>query len=87
MHQRVIERLKVRTVLCMGKVCGEWGRMRLGTDREIGEFVEQNDRGWRSVAHATPDGIAVVTATHPAIASWVHPATDPTPLVMKTLQR
>lgn len=86
-HQKVIERLEVRTVLCMGRDCGEWVRKRLGADRKIGEFVEQNDRGWRSTAYATSHGLAVVTATHPAIASWVHPATDPTPLVIRTLQR
>jgi hypothetical protein len=85
-HKVVIERLRVRTILCMGKDCGEWVRNRLKAHRLVGEFVEQNNRRWRSTAHAAPGGLTVVTATHPAIASWVHQATDPTPLVMEALR-
>lgn len=86
-HAAVIARLNVRTILCMGKDAGNWVRRRLGAHELLGEFVEKNDRRWKSTAHVGPAGLAVVTATHPAIASWRHESTDPTPLVRAALAR
>lgn len=86
-HQAVIETLGVRTVLCLGGTAGSWVRERLGAHTCAGKFVENNNRRWTSEAHLNGAGIAVVTLTHPSIAAWQVPATDPTPLVLKMLQR
>lgn len=86
-HSEVIKRLGVRVILCMGKDAGSWVCRRLGAIELVGQFVEKNERRWTSTAHACNDGLLVVTATHPAIVSWRHEATDPTPLVQSMLAR
>ena len=86
-HQSVIEHLGVRVVLCFGKRCGECVRKRLKATNRVDEFVENNNRKWKSTAFMNPDGIAVVVATHPSIADWTKAATDPTPLVQRMLER
>jgi hypothetical protein len=85
-HEAVIRRLGVRVVLCFGHLCGEWIRIRLQADERAGEFIEENNRRWRSTAFTSPDGIVVVRATHPSRADWTTPEADPTPLVRQMLK-
>jgi hypothetical protein len=50
-----------------------------------GVFIEQNARRWRNSAYTSDNGITVVIATHPSIADWTNPATDPSQLVARSL--
>lgn len=84
-HQAVIDRLGVGTILCFGGTAGRWVREALGADQQVEAFTEDNDRRWTSVAHATRTGRHVVTLTHPSIANWLNPATDPTPMIARVL--
>lgn len=84
-HRAVIEGLGVRTILCMGGTAGRWVRGELGAHELVGCFREDNLRRWTSEAHRNADGQYVVTLTHPSIAAWNNPKTDPTPLVKRVL--
>jgi hypothetical protein len=85
-HQAVIDRLKIRVVLCFGQTAGKWVRKQLKTsDDVVDEFVEVNNRRWRSSVFKNAAGVAVVVATHPSIASWNTPAADPTHLIARLL--
>ncbi|MFH1140239.1 MAG: uracil-DNA glycosylase family protein [Chloroflexota bacterium] len=84
-HRRVIEELNIRVVLCFGKTAGGWVCKQLGADRLVGQFIEHNNRRWKSTAFRNSDGITVVVGTHPSIADWTSPATDPTELVRRML--
>ena len=86
-HQRVIEQLGVRVVLCLGNDAGDWVCNQLKARLHVGEFVESNERRWRSTAFINSNGIAIVIATHPSIADWTKSATDPTPLLQRMLAR
>jgi hypothetical protein len=86
-HHAVIETLGVTTILCFGGTAGRWVRGLLGADEKVGEFVETNARRWRSEAHSSRAGVAVVTATHPSIADWRNPVADPTSLIQAALSR
>jgi hypothetical protein len=85
-HAAVIERLGVRVVVCFGRTAGSWVRERLNAHEHVDELTEQNRRRWKSHAHSAPDGRRVVTLTHPSIADWTNPGSDPTPLVQRALQ-
>lgn len=80
-HRRVIESLGVRVVLCFGQTAGNWVRGKLGARSMCGEFIERNNRKWRSTAYDSPQGIKVVVATHPSRTAWTNPVSDPGPLV------
>lgn len=56
-------------------------------DTPFGEFRERNSRGWRSEAHVSGSGMAVVTLTHPGRADWRNPDADPFPLIQEVLAR
>jgi len=84
-HARVIEELGVSTILCFGRRCGNWVRKQLNAHTQTGEFIEQNDRHWKSSAYTSDNGITVIIATHPSIADWTNPATDPSQLVARSL--
>jgi len=86
-HETVIKQLEVRTLLCLGSTAGAWARSRLGAETLVGRYQETNARGWISHAHVSPDGIAVVTVTHPGRADWRNPNADPTPLVRSIIER
>lgn len=85
-HAAVIQELKPRVVLCMGKTAGRYVQNKLGANRLNGEFIEQNDRGWRSRSFANAVGINVVVATHPSVADWTAPNTDPSQLVIDAMR-
>jgi hypothetical protein len=85
LHRSLITRLEVRVVLCLGSETGRFVRDRLGADREIGQFIENNQRRWASTAHRDPHGRVVATLTHPSRVDWTSKASDPTAFVRSML--
>ena len=85
-HKEVIERLHVRVVLCFGKRAGNWVCSQLRATTFVGEFIEANERRWRSRAYKNADGVVVVAATHPSRADWTTREADPSELVLRMLQ-
>lgn len=85
-HAYAIEALQPRVVLCFGKTAGNFVCQKLGATALTGEFIEQNNRRWRSQAFTNTKGIKVVVATHPSIADWTAPDADPTRLVRQALK-
>ena len=81
----MIETLGVRVVIALGGAAGLHARQRLNAHREVARFVEDNARRWTSYLHEAPSGIRVATLTHPSVADWINPATDPTGLVLQAL--
>lgn len=86
-HQSVIKRLGIKVILCFGQRAGDWVCGKLGAYKKIDEFVEKNNRRWKSSAFINHEEIAVIVATHPSIADWKTPASDPTSLVQRIMMR
>ncbi|MFC6706678.1 hypothetical protein [Flexivirga alba] len=88
-HEKVISALGVRVVVCFGRAAGEWIRAQVGANGEMASdtFTETNERRWRSTTHHGRDGIQVVTLSHPSVADWTNPRSDPTGLVVRALER
>ena len=84
-HQAVVQMLRVRVIVCLGRHAGGWARRHLNAHKQVDEFVENNRRLWKSRAHRNVDGLTVVTLTHPSQAAWTVAATDPTGLVESAL--
>ena len=84
-HQRVIDKLEIRVILCFGAKAGTWIARQLGAMQSEQEFVEQNNRRWRTRAFVNGIGHTVIVATHPSRANWVSPSADPTALIKTAL--
>jgi Uracil DNA glycosylase superfamily len=84
-HAAAIENLRPRVVVCLGQTTGDFVRERLAANQQYAEYVEQNDRQWRSRAYKNADGLKVVVATHPSRVNWTCPKTDPTALITAAL--
>lgn len=84
-HARVIELLRPRAILCLGQTAGKYVKKRLGATIQLDEFVEINNRKWRTTVFASNSGVNVILATHPSIADWTVSQTDPSSLVKKVL--
>jgi len=84
-HQAVIEELQPKVIICFGKTVGTFVSKKINADTFVDEFIENNNRRWRNFAKVTKNGTIVVTATHPSIADWTAPNTDPTPMITKLL--
>lgn len=82
-HREVIARLNVRLVICLGISTGDEVRRRMRADHELDAFSEQNHRRWTSTVHANAEGLIVASLTHPSIADWTAPSSDPTPLITR----
>jgi pimeloyl-ACP methyl ester carboxylesterase len=86
-HRTIIDQLGTRVVLCFGRSAGNWIAKQLAANHRLGDFVEKNKRRWRTVALSSSSGISVVVATHPGVADWTAPTSDPTPLVQQALEK
>jgi Uracil DNA glycosylase superfamily len=85
-HESTIERLRPRAVLCFGKTAGNYVRKKVGANTLHAEFVELNNRRWRSQVFVSGAGLKIVVATHPSIADWSATSTDPTQLIRESLR-
>ena len=86
-HQRVIQNLGVRVVVCFGGKTGKFVANKLNARISAGCFIEDNQRNWRSFTLLNSEGVAVVTLTPPSVADWTKLKTDPTHLVTHLLNR
>jgi hypothetical protein len=84
-HAFAIERLRPRAILCFGQTAGRYVRRKVGANTQYGEFIEMNNRRWRSRAFVSSAGLRVVVATHPSVADWSAASTDPTQLIRDAL--
>ena len=87
-HELVIETLKPKVILCLGKYTGNFVAARLGANKEVCEpWVENNKRRWRATARSNGNrGPIVITAPHPSRTAWNVPATDPSEFIEKLLK-
>ena len=79
----MIDQLEIRTILCFGKTAGNYVKKKIGANILIDEFVERNNRKWKSQVYRNKLGKNVVIATHPSIADWTSEKTDISELVKK----
>lgn len=85
-HAKAIRLLQPRVILCFGKTAGNYVRKMVHAHQMTSEFVESNQRMWRSQAFRNSQGLVVIVATHPSVADWTASATDPTSLVAACLR-
>lgn len=86
-HDYVIKSQKIKNVLCFGKTAGGFVRKKLDANVFQDEFIEHNKRKWRTQIFSNPEGINVIVATHPSIANWCNPRTDPSELIRKQINQ
>lgn len=84
-HKAVIEKLNPKLILCFGKTAGNFVKKKLDADKCIDEFIEKNNRNWKSQVFLSKQGIKVAIATHPSIADWTAPATDPSEMIKRAI--
>lgn len=85
-HDHVLKMLRPKAILCLGQKAGKYVRLRVGANEHLATFVEANARNWESHLFGAADGTKVIVATHPSIADWTKPATDPSGLVLEALR-
>ena len=85
-HEAVIETVRPRAILCLGGTAGKYVRKKMNANILHSQFVEKNERCWKSQVFLAPAGLRVIVATHPSIADWTAAATDPTSLIRAALQ-
>jgi hypothetical protein len=59
-HLAAIKQPRPRVVLCFGQTPGNYVRQKLGAEPQIDEFVEDNNRRWRSRTYLGIDGSRAV---------------------------
>ena len=84
-HEKVLEELTPKAILCFGGKAGEFVCKKLGAKKQIDEFIEANNRNWHSRAYKNDSGVKVLVLTHPSIADWTAPKTDPSEMVKRVI--
>jgi len=80
-HDRVINTLNIKVVLCFGSIAGKWVQKKLGAGELLETVFENNPSGRKSQSFRNTIGIGVVIATHPGRITWNPAGADPTHLV------
>lgn len=84
-HDAVLNNLQPKAVICFGEKAATEVKIRTGATLQIDKFVEQNGRKWTSSAWHSASGLIVFQLTHPAVADWISPDTDPSDMVSRVL--
>ena len=84
-HAKVIETLGSKAILCFGQTVGNFVKRKFGASLKCDEFVEDNQRKWRSCVFTNDHHLKVIVATHPSIADWTSPRTDPSDLIRRAI--
>lgn len=85
-HARMIERLGVKVIVCLGGDAAWFVRDKLNAHTHVDTFKETYaTRHWASRTYTGP-GPTVVQLTHPGRADWTSPVADPTGLVVRALE-
>jgi len=85
-HEKVIEKLGIETVLCLGRDAERVVCNKTNANNLIDISKEQNGRKWATRAFTNKSGFLVISLTHPSIVKWDSEVADPTPFVKKVLQ-
>ena len=81
LHREVISSQDIKIIICMGEKTFKYVAGKIGADRFWREYIETNQRRWRSVAFRNAHGMTVVRLTHPSRADWTAENSDPSELV------
>ncbi len=84
-HEEVISILQPKVILCFGKCAGDFVARAVGAHTSLGFWQETNDRRWQTTAKGNGK-LIVVSATHPSIADWTAPDTDPSNFIRSLLR-
>ena len=84
-HEAVISNLEIKVVLCFGGKAGNWVRKKVGAITLVDQFIEINNRNWKSNAYVNPHGLHVIVASHPSRAAWTTASADPTPMIKRVI--
>ncbi len=85
-HKSVIEALKPKIIICFGKTAGGFVKNKIAANKLLDEFIENNNRNWKSQIFESEQKIKVVIATHPSIADWTAPETDPSDMIKRAFK-
>jgi Uracil DNA glycosylase superfamily len=86
LHQAVIEKIKPKAILALGRDAGRALARRLGAEGVIERWSETNERRWTSTLSQTKAGPLLLTLAHPGVAKWTTPAVDPRPFAVRVLR-
>lgn len=84
-HQAVVEKLKIRVILCMGKTVSWFVRLKFDAGKgakKVSGLVGKDDRGWAGLYRSSSSDLLIVAAYHPSRNPWYM---DPSNLVEKAL--
>lgn len=82
-HEKVINELGIRVILCFGKTVGNYVRNKLSGNEFLESVTEKNRRKWKSSAYRNERGQIVIIATHPSRADWTNPDSDPSVFIRR----
>lgn len=87
-HKAVIDGLRVRVIVCLGKDCGKGVRELVKVDKRAVDCFTENypNREYKSFTCRNDSGLSVVQLTHPSRADWTSPSANPISLVQRALE-
>jgi hypothetical protein len=88
-HLRVIDKLRIRMVLCLGQKATDYVQRQLDEREFVDAWKEKDEnRSWHCEAwRSSSTGRLIVRLTHPSVADWTNPAADPSPFVRRLLDQ
>lgn len=85
-HASVIQILAPKAIICLGNDSSLEVRRRIGANRLVETFIENNNRNYASTAWCSPEKILVFQLTHPSRVDWTNPLSDPTGMLKRLLE-
>ncbi|MFN6037141.1 MAG: hypothetical protein ACK452_01640 [Bacteroidota bacterium] len=83
-HEKVINKLEIKIIICLGNTPGNFVRkkLKMGNDL-IDSFAEKNKRKWQTKIYQNEKKQKVIIIPHPSISDWTTKECDPTKKLLK----
>jgi hypothetical protein len=85
-HEKVIKKLDIKIVICLGNTPGNFVRKKLNMIKFVDDWTENNNRKWRTKIYENDAKQKVIIIPHPSVSDWTTDECDPSEIISRFIK-
>jgi hypothetical protein len=86
-HEKIVSKLDVKIIICLGNTPGNFVRKKLNMKKDpIDSWEENNNRKWKTKIYENDKKQKVIILPHPSVSDWTTKECDPSKIILKHIR-
>jgi hypothetical protein len=85
-HEKIIQTLGIKIIICLGNTPGNFVRKKLNMNKKLVYYPERNNRKWATKIYENDKKQKVIIIPHPSVSDWTTDDCDPSVIVSKYIK-